>query len=202
MSSRSLVAPPSMGLPIAQMRSVFSADDVERKLAHLQAGGNEREYDALRNTLQRMLERGPQRFAVKPSGVPEMAPLYDLLPNFGEVLDDVKRHVALSQDSRDSLEVTPILLLGPPGVGKTHFARQIADLLGTSMSLVPMSSMTAGWLLSGSSSQWKGAKPGKGGILPGIKVTPEIAAIRGIPAGRDSLSPNRHVEVDSVTDLL
>jgi ATP-dependent Lon protease len=29
------------------------------------------------------------------------------------------------------------------------------------MSLVPMSSMTAGWLLSGASSQWKGAKPGK-----------------------------------------
>jgi ATP-dependent Lon protease len=160
-SSRSLVASPSLGLPIAQMRSVFSADDVERKLAKLQSSGNEREHEALRNTWQRMLERGPERFAVKPSGVPDMAPLYDLLPNFGEVLDDVKRHVALSQDSRDSLEVTPILLLGPPGVGKTHFARQIADLLGTSMSLIPMSSMTAGWLLSGSSSQWKGSKPGK-----------------------------------------
>ncbi len=160
-SSRSLVASPSLGLPIAQMRSVFSADDVERKLAKLQASGNEREHEVLRNTWQRMLERGPERFAVKPSGVPDMAPLYDLLPNFGEVLDDVKRHVALSQDSRDSLEVTPILLLGPPGVGKTHFARQIADLLGTSMSLIPMSSMTAGWLLSGSSSQWKGSKPGK-----------------------------------------
>jgi ATP-dependent Lon protease len=160
-SSRSLVASPSLGLPIAQMRSVFSADDVERKLAKLQASGNEREHEALRNTWQRMLERGPERFAVKPSGVPDMAPLYDLLPNFGEVLDDVKRHVALSQDSRDSLEVTPILLLGPPGVGKTHFARQIADLLGTSMNLIPMSSVTAGWLLSGSSSQWKGSKPGK-----------------------------------------
>ena len=160
-SSRSLVAAPSLGLPIAQMRSVFSANDVERKLAKLQSSGNEREHEMLRNTWQRMLERGPERFAVKPSGVPDMAPLYDLLPNFGEVLDDVKRHVALSQDSRDSLEVTPILLLGPPGVGKTHFARQIADLLGTSMSLIPMSSMTAGWLLSGSSSQWKGAKPGK-----------------------------------------
>jgi len=143
------------------MRSVFSADAVERKLGQLQASGNEREHEGLRNTYQRMLERGPQRFAVKPSGVPDMAPLYDLLPNFTEVLDDVKRHVALSQDSHDSLEVTPILLLGPPGVGKTHFAKQIADLLGTGMSLVPMSSMTAGWLLSGSSSQWKGAKPGK-----------------------------------------
>ena len=108
-----------------------------------------------------MLERGPQRFSVKPSGVPNMAGLYHSLPNFTEVLDDVKRHVALAQDSRDALEVTPMLLLGPPGIGKTHFARKLADLLGTGMSLVPMSSMTAGWLLSGSSSQWKGAKPGK-----------------------------------------
>ncbi len=162
MSSNSLVAStPPIGLPIAQMRNVFKAEDVERKLHRLQASGNERDHESLANMYQRMLERGPGRFAVKPSGVPDMAPLYDLLPNFGEVLDDVKRHVALSQDSRDSLEVTPILLLGPPGVGKTHFARQIADLLGTSMSLVPMSSLTAGWLLSGSSAQWKGSKPGK-----------------------------------------
>ncbi|HEY1934954.1 MAG TPA: glutamate synthase-related protein [Acetobacteraceae bacterium] len=35
----------------------------------------------------------------------------------------------------------------------------------------------------------RGAKPGKGGILPGIKVTPEIAGIRGIPVGQDSISP-------------
>ncbi|WP_374523390.1 AAA family ATPase [Hydrogenophaga sp.] len=159
--SRSLVAPSSLGLPIAQVRNVFNADEVERKLANLQASGHERDHEGLRATWQRMLERGPGRFAVKPSGIPDMEPLYELLPNFGEVLDDVKRHVALSQDSRDSLEVTPMLLLGPPGVGKTHFARQLADLLGTGMNLVPMSSMTAGWLLSGSSSQWKGAKPGK-----------------------------------------
>lgn len=48
----------------------------------------------------------------------------------------------------------------------------------------------------------QGAKPGKGGILPGIKVTEEIAAIRGIPAGQDSLSPNRHPEVANVHQLL
>ena len=48
----------------------------------------------------------------------------------------------------------------------------------------------------------QGAKPGKGGILPAVKVTEEIAAIRGIPAGQDSLSPNRHLEVDSAADLL
>jgi ATP-dependent Lon protease len=144
-------------LPVAKLRNVFRPHDVERKLAKLPG----RDHESLRTTYERMLERGPERFQVKPSGLPEMAALYEQLPNFAEVLDDVKRHVALSQDSRDGLEVTPMLLLGPPGIGKTHFARRIADLLGTGMSLVPMSSMTAGWLLSGASSQWKGAKPGK-----------------------------------------
>ena len=48
----------------------------------------------------------------------------------------------------------------------------------------------------------QGAKPGKGGVLPGIKVTEEIAAIRGIPAGRDSISPNRHPEIETPADLL
>ncbi len=48
----------------------------------------------------------------------------------------------------------------------------------------------------------QGAKPGKGGILPGEKVTKEISEIRGIPVGTDSISPNRHPEIDSVEDLL
>ena len=48
----------------------------------------------------------------------------------------------------------------------------------------------------------QGAKPGKGGILPGGKVTAEIAGIRGIPAGTDSISPNRHPEINSEDDLL
>jgi glutamate synthase domain-containing protein 2 len=48
----------------------------------------------------------------------------------------------------------------------------------------------------------QGAKPGKGGILPGPKVTKEIAAIRGIPAGEASESPNRHEEIDDWGDLL
>jgi glutamate synthase domain-containing protein 2 len=48
----------------------------------------------------------------------------------------------------------------------------------------------------------QGAKPGKGGILPGEKVTKEISQIRGIPIGTDSISPNRHPEIDSAEDLL
>jgi glutamate synthase domain-containing protein 2 len=51
----------------------------------------------------------------------------------------------------------------------------------------------------------QGAKPGLGGLLPGAKVTPEIAAIRGIPVGRDCVSPAAHSafhDVDSMLDFI
>src|ERR1700704_119945 len=48
----------------------------------------------------------------------------------------------------------------------------------------------------------QGAKPGKGGVLPGKKVTAEIAQIRGIPEGRDSISPNRHRDIANMSELL
>jgi glutamate synthase domain-containing protein 2 len=48
----------------------------------------------------------------------------------------------------------------------------------------------------------QGAKPGKGGVLPASKVTAEIAGIRGIPVGQDSISPNRHRDIANVDDLL
>lgn len=48
----------------------------------------------------------------------------------------------------------------------------------------------------------QGAKPGKGGILPAAKISAEIAEIRGLPKGKDGISPNRHAEVDDWNDLL
>ncbi|MFO1267315.1 MAG: AAA family ATPase [Rubrivivax sp.] len=144
-------------IPLAQMRAVFRVGDVEKRLDKLPP----REHETLRATYERMLEKGGERFQVKPSGVPAMEHLYDELPNFADVLDDIRRQLALCQDSRDALEIAPMLLLGPPGIGKTHFAREVARLLGTGLGFVSMSSLTAGWVLSGASSQWKGARPGK-----------------------------------------
>jgi len=144
-------------IPIAGFKDVYDVGAVEKALHELPNGGNE----ALRALYEKMVRLGGQRFTVKPSGLPEMDPLFEALPNFTEVLEDIRKHLALCIDSNDSVELPPMLLLGDPGIGKTHFARKVAEMLGTGFGFVPMSSLTAGWVLSGASSQWKNAKPGK-----------------------------------------
>jgi len=144
-------------IPIAGFKDVYEVPAVEKALQELPASANE----ALRAIYEKMLRLGGQRFTVKPSALPEMDALFDELPNFTEVLEDIRKHLALCVGSNDSIELPPMLLLGEPGIGKTHFARKLAQLLGTGFGFVPMSSLTAGWVLSGASSQWKNAKPGK-----------------------------------------
>lgn len=142
---------------LANYLEMYDKGEVEIKNAKL----NGVEDGLLSEMYNRMLSNESTRLVVKPSRLPDMNAVYAGLPNFGEVLDDIKRQLALCIDSPDGLEITPICLLGEPGIGKTHFASQLSGLLGTTMGLISMSQMTAGWLLSGSSSQWKGAKPGK-----------------------------------------
>ena len=48
----------------------------------------------------------------------------------------------------------------------------------------------------------QGAKPGKGGVLPGAKITKEIAKIRGVKVGVDVLSPPNHTAFSNVPELL
>ena len=146
-----------LAIPIAGFRDVYAVAGVEKALSDLTLTANE----SLRATYEKMLRMGGQRFTVKPSAMPDMTELADDLPNFSEVLDDIRKHLALCIDSNDAIEMPPMLLLGGPGIGKTHFVRRIAELIGTGYGFVPMSSLTAGWILSGASSQWKNAKPGK-----------------------------------------
>jgi ATP-dependent Lon protease len=147
----------SVAIPIAGFKDVYDVPAVEKALHELSPSANE----ALRALYDKMLRVGGQRFTVKPSAMPQMDELSEELPNFGEVLADIRKQLALCIDSEDAVELPPMLLLGAPGIGKTHFARRIAQLLGTGFGFVPMSSLTAGWILGGASSQWKNAKPGK-----------------------------------------
>lgn len=144
-------------IAVASFSKVYDLDQVGAALTELGEGANE----ALRSTYEKMLKVGNLRFCVKPNRMPSINALLDALPNFAEPLEDVRRQVALCVETEDRLELMPILLLGEPGIGKTHFAKAVARLLGTSYQYIAMSSLTAGWILSGASSQWRNSKPGK-----------------------------------------
>ena len=174
----------NVAIPIAGFKDVYDVAAVEKALQELSPSANE----ALRALYEKMLRLGGQRFTVKPSTLPEIDSLRAELPNFSEVLEDIRKHLALCIDTNDSIELPPILLLGAPGIGKTHFARRLAQLLGTGFGFVPMSSLTAGWVLSGASSQWKNAKPGKvfDTFLNGDYANPVIVVDELDKAGGDA----------------
>src|SRR3970040_2655531 len=127
-------------IPIAGFKDVYDVPSVEKALHELSPTHTE----ALRSVYEKMLRLGGQRFTVKPSALPEMDALFDELPNFGAVLEDIRKHLALCVDSDDSIEVPPRLLLGEPGIGKTHFARKLGELLGTGFGFVTQRTLTAG----------------------------------------------------------
>jgi ATP-dependent Lon protease len=156
----SLPAPIKATISIAGFKDIYHVPRVEQALNELQDLGNNAN-EALRATYVRMIRFGGQRFAIKPSALPDIDGLIDEMPNFEAPLQDIRRQLALCLSSDDALDLEPMLLLGDPGIGKTHFARRLARLLGTGCWFVGMSSLTAGWILSGASAQWKNSKPGK-----------------------------------------
>ncbi|MGZ8181334.1 MAG: AAA family ATPase [Methylobacter sp.] len=83
-------------------------------------------------------------------------------PNFVDVISHYREQIALSQlTAEESFSATPLLISGPPGVGKTAFCRALAHIMQTHFEWIGMSGVTAGFVLGGMSSNWADGKPGK-----------------------------------------
>lgn len=171
-------------IPLAEMRSIYRVADVERALEEPSSQRNE----SLSAYYEKMRKLGGERYLVKPSSLTGLDPLYESCPNFGPVIDDLKKYLALAVSGNEPMHFTPILLLGKPGIGKTHFARCLAQALGTHHEFVPMNSLTAGWVLSGASSQWNHAKVGKVAqtLIDGEYANPVIVLDEVDKAGGDA----------------
>jgi ATP-dependent Lon protease len=144
-------------IPLADLQSIYSVLDVGRA----REDGAARRNEGLKSWYDRMCELGGSRYIIKPSTAAAVDELYDASPNFGAVLDDLRKFLALAVAGNEAVQFTPILLIGEPGLGKTYFAKRLASALGTGFEFVSMSSLTAGWVLTGASAQWQNARPGK-----------------------------------------
>lgn len=149
---------------MSQVLSLGSAVDLfqeaEVRKALEEAEGSQAA-EGLRRLYHKMLSKGPQRWVSKPSSTAGLAEVAQQCPNFSGVLEDLSNHIELSLVRREGFSMLPVLLAGDPGVGKTHFAKCLANALALPYQFVSMGTMSAGWVLSGSSPSWSGARHGK-----------------------------------------
>jgi ATP-dependent Lon protease len=171
-------------IPLADLQSIYSVADVGRA----RDDGAARRNEGLKSWYDRMCELGGSRYIIKPSTASAVDDLYDASPNFARVVDDLRKFLALAVAGNEAVQFTPMLLLGEPGLGKTYFAKKLAQALSTGFEFVSMSSLTAGWVLTGASAQWHNARPGKVAqtLIEGEYANPVVVLDEVDKAGGDA----------------
>lgn len=82
-------------------------------------------------------------------------------PNFSEVIQLCRTNLTLNNLEKPGiLKLPPMLLSGPPGVGKTLFMQSLTEVLGTTFYSLDMSKLTSGFVIGGGTSTWADSKPG------------------------------------------
>ena len=83
-------------------------------------------------------------------------------PNFSKTIDWLASQLSLSLlGHRPIVRLPPVLLLGPPGIGKTLFVGRLAEVLDLDWTEVACPSITASWVLTGNDPSWHEARPGR-----------------------------------------
>lgn len=93
--------------------------------------------------------------------VANLARIRDHCPGFEAIIDLISRAVALAMRTGTPLFVPPLLLVGPPGTGKTHASRQIASALRTDIHAINCATNSdAQAFVVGHPTSWKAARMG------------------------------------------
>lgn len=81
-------------------------------------------------------------------------------PHFGAVIDLIRGQLLLGERTNKTVRIPPILLDGAPGLGKTHFAMELAKALGTTIKRISFDSAVTSATLMGSERRWSNTQFG------------------------------------------
>jgi ATP-dependent Lon protease len=110
---------------------------------------------------RRLAERGPDREIGRPDGWRSaLQHLEAQMPNFREPIGVVRNALRLADIAGLAPRIPPLLLLGPPGIGKTLFSQRLAQLLAVPHASIAFDQPSAGSQLRGSDKYWVNSECG------------------------------------------
>lgn len=164
-------------------RKIFDVDEVNETL-EIHGKGDRERLAQLKSWAGKMCrDEGYRRVQPFPD---RLDVLREEFPNFSRVIDGIESLVALSAGSEGSLVPEPMLLAGPPGIGKTLFAESLATMVGVDLEVVSLAAAQGSFQILGTSMHWSTASPGQvwrllatGHAANGVLLLDEIDKARG-----------------------
>ncbi|PPD13952.1 MAG: hypothetical protein CTY25_12005 [Methylobacterium sp.] len=96
-----------------------------------------------------------------PSALVHLDGLAATNPHFRQVVDLVRVHVTASIRAQRPIAIPHMLLVGPPGIGKSHLVRAIGQALALPVTICDGPAMSGGSVFSGTDTTWKRPRGGK-----------------------------------------
>ncbi|WP_018914281.1 AAA family ATPase [Thiomonas sp. FB-6] len=140
---------------------LFTMDDLERCLRRTAEMSDREQKERDQRMLEAAIRGGRWRlvgFAQRTLSA--VLALQEEMPHLASVVGQVTNRIRLARAARRPARLPPMLLVGPPGVGKSHFAEQLATALGVSVHRLAMDAVQTTSALAGSDSHWYNSRTG------------------------------------------
>lgn len=112
--------------------------------------------------IENSFKLGNRRNLAKAPSIKVIKQLRDGYPNFSEAIDIIDGACALSHLSENGyLHISPLLLLGPPGIGKTAFVQSLSKFIGVHFSRIDIGTSSSAAILAGLSLTWGSGRCGE-----------------------------------------
>ena len=175
---------------------LYRMEDLERCLRRTADIADRDQKERDQRMLETAIHRGRwRRVGFGPRTLSAVLALQEDMPHLAGVISQVANRIRLARAARRPARLAPTLLVGPPGVGKSHFAEQIAVALGVGVHRLAMDAVQTTSALAGSDAHWYNSRTGlvfealmHGGTAHPIILLDEVDKVRA-NASYDPLSP-------------
>ena len=141
--------------------ALFSLEDLQAQVQRLGEQADREQREAHATVLRTVAQRGPWRVVRRDSKAAQALQALDTaMPHLAAATRQVRNRLRLAQTTGRPPRIAPMLLVGPPGVGKSHFAERLAQALGVPVHRVAMDSTQTASALAGSESHWINSQVG------------------------------------------